>query len=487
MAIHKSRFSGDQIDDVIGLFDNKGLNNVVGIIQKNENGTFSIADLSWVADKSETVNSITYDSINKKIIQSIDGVNSDVVSVATLMDDFGVGEANGIVPLNSSSKIDSIFLPSYVDDVLEFDGLSNFPETGEAGKIYVDTVTNKTYRWSGSIYVEISPSPVIPTNISAFVNDSGYITGYTETDPVFSVSPAAGITNTDINNWNGKSSFSGNYNDLTNKPTIPTISLNGSSTTAASFYAPTSAGTSGYVLVSSGSSAPTWASIPAGATVTLNGVVSATPSFYAPTTAGTSGQVLTSNGSGAPTWAAAPSGGGGDIFVAEYDSQTEIGTPFDDIKTAYEAGKYVVLKIIIETIPGSESEERSVEIIMPLIQLIDERTSEHPGALASFGASLHESLISVMCVLLPDSEDSSQLTEEWRFGNTILQPLLESGTNIKTVTGTTIIGSGDLLPSAVGYTTTVPTAANTTGLKFVLCDSEPSTKYGGWVYLIKES
>ena len=42
---------------------------------------------------------------------------------------------------------------------------------------------------------------------------------FTETDPVFSASPAAGITATDITNWNAKSDFSGNYIDLTNKPT----------------------------------------------------------------------------------------------------------------------------------------------------------------------------------------------------------------------------------------------------------------------------
>ena len=35
---------------------------------------------------------------------------------------------------------------------------------------------------------------------------SGYIKNYTETDPVFSASAAAGITATDISNWNGKSS-----------------------------------------------------------------------------------------------------------------------------------------------------------------------------------------------------------------------------------------------------------------------------------------
>lgn len=63
----------------------------------------------------------------------------------------------------------------------------------------------------------------------------------------------------------------------------------------------TNAATKGYVDDSVGA-----ISVP---TITLNGTTSTSPSFYAPTTAGTSGQVLTSNGSGAPVWAAASSGG----------------------------------------------------------------------------------------------------------------------------------------------------------------------------------
>lgn len=46
----------------------------------------------------------------------------------------------------------------------------------------------------------------------------------TETDPAFQASPAADITSQDIASWNGKSDFSGSYNDLTNKPTIPAAS-----------------------------------------------------------------------------------------------------------------------------------------------------------------------------------------------------------------------------------------------------------------------
>jgi hypothetical protein len=46
-----------------------------------------------------------------------------------------------------------------VDDVLEFATLAAFPTTGETGKIYVSTGSNKTYRWSGSSYVEMTSSP----------------------------------------------------------------------------------------------------------------------------------------------------------------------------------------------------------------------------------------------------------------------------------------------------------------------------------------
>ena len=40
--------------------------------------------------------------------------------------------------------------------------------------------------------------------------------------------------------------------------------------------------------------------------------------------------------------------------------------------------------------------------------------------------------------------------------------------------------------TTVSYTTTAPTAANSSGLKFAVLSSSPSTKYSGWVYLIKE-
>ena len=63
----------------------------------------------------------------------------------------------------------------------------------------------------------------IPRKLSDLQNDVGYITDYTETDPIFSSSAAKDITSNDITNWNNKSDFSGDYNDLTNKPVIPDV------------------------------------------------------------------------------------------------------------------------------------------------------------------------------------------------------------------------------------------------------------------------
>ena len=54
----------------------------------------------------------------------------------------------------------------------------------------------------------------IPTTVSSFTNDAGYLTSYTETDPVFEASAAAGITSTDISNWNAKVSDDHKWNDV---------------------------------------------------------------------------------------------------------------------------------------------------------------------------------------------------------------------------------------------------------------------------------
>ena len=86
------------------------------------------------------------------------------------------GAASGVAELDSSGKVPSAQLPSYVDDVVEFASRDSFPGTGEDGKIYIAEDTNLTYRWSGTQYVEISPSLALgETSSTAYRGDRGKI------------------------------------------------------------------------------------------------------------------------------------------------------------------------------------------------------------------------------------------------------------------------------------------------------------------------
>ncbi len=75
------------------------------------------------------------------------------------------GVSGGVATLDQFARIPPSQLPSYVDDVLEYLTAAEFPATGETGKIYIainqGTAANPTrqYRWTGSVYAEINPSP----------------------------------------------------------------------------------------------------------------------------------------------------------------------------------------------------------------------------------------------------------------------------------------------------------------------------------------
>ena len=84
------------------------------------------------------------------------------------------GVNNGLAELDSSGKVPSSQLPSYVDDVEEYNSTSDFPETGESSKIYIALDTNKTYRWGGSEYVPIGSDLALgETSSTAYRGDRG--------------------------------------------------------------------------------------------------------------------------------------------------------------------------------------------------------------------------------------------------------------------------------------------------------------------------
>jgi hypothetical protein len=60
--------------------------------------------------------------------------------------------------LDSSGRVPSSQLPSYVDDIVEAARFVALPTPGEAGKVYVTLDTNQQYRWAGSTYALLSDS-----------------------------------------------------------------------------------------------------------------------------------------------------------------------------------------------------------------------------------------------------------------------------------------------------------------------------------------
>ena len=188
---------------------------------------------------------------------------SDVKAIPTSQK----GMANGVAELDANGFVPSSQLPSYVDDVLEYDTKTDFPTNGESGKIYIATDTNLQYRWTGTQYIEISSSLALgETSSTAYRGDRGKIAydhsqktsgnphKVTKSDvglsnvpnvatndqtPTFTKAdsrdlPISGETLSTlfgkILKWFSdlKSvAFSGDYNDLTNQPTNATTNTNG--------------------------------------------------------------------------------------------------------------------------------------------------------------------------------------------------------------------------------------------------------------------
>lgn len=116
------------------------------------------------------------------------------------------------VTLNKTSSAGySGYVPFLLDTTSTTASLRGMSDTPSSGRIAVynssnylisttPTATDNSTKVATTAFVKSA----IPTNVSAFTNDSGYLTSYTETDPIFVASAAHGITSSDISNWNSK-------------------------------------------------------------------------------------------------------------------------------------------------------------------------------------------------------------------------------------------------------------------------------------------
>jgi hypothetical protein len=107
-------------------------------------------DLTYntVQNNSSNWNS-AYNKVNSLSITDISNLQASLT---------GKQDKGNYPVLDNDNKIPSIYLPSYVDDIVEYSSFSTLPSTGESSKIYTTLNDSKIYRWSGTQYVEIVSS-----------------------------------------------------------------------------------------------------------------------------------------------------------------------------------------------------------------------------------------------------------------------------------------------------------------------------------------
>lgn len=108
------------------------------------------ADTATKLAAAVTINGVDFDGSKAITINAVDSTARIAESEK--------GVANGVATLDAAGKVPAAQLPSYVDDVKEYENKAAFPETGETDKIYVDNDTGSIYRWSGTQYIQINTS-----------------------------------------------------------------------------------------------------------------------------------------------------------------------------------------------------------------------------------------------------------------------------------------------------------------------------------------
>ena len=110
-------------------------------------------------------------------------------------------------------------IPTKTSDLInDGDGTSAFATMDDIGGLGGGTITSVKTTAGAHTTIDVSSGAAnfnVPTKTSHLTNDSGFLTSYTETDPVYSASPAAGISSSDISNWNNKTSNTGTVTKVT--------------------------------------------------------------------------------------------------------------------------------------------------------------------------------------------------------------------------------------------------------------------------------
>lgn len=209
-------------------------------------------------------------------------------------------------------------IPTKTSDLTnDGDGNSAFATMDDIGQLGGGTITAVKTTAGAHTAINVTSGNAefnVPTKTSHLTNDSGFITSYTDTK----VTQAVSTSNVDVPVLlrDNKDASAASVADPARFASAVTVTPSTGNLKATTFNGYVLAAASAKGVDTSISDSSTSVNLPTSSavasfvegkipSVTLNGSSTTSPSFYAPTTAGTNGYVLKSNGSGAPTWTSA--------------------------------------------------------------------------------------------------------------------------------------------------------------------------------------
>ena len=194
----------DSNGHVTGLFST-GVN-FSGYAQSGDNISIFLNDAGYITGLTETglntfITGATFNCTTKELLQSLnDGtiVTGDLSCI--------VVSGNNISLLSNDSGYATTGQLSSTSGHLQgqIDAIPADTNTFVSGVQYNTAQRDIILTRTDSVTLTGNLDVVVHSgdNVSKLSNDAGYITGYTETDPIFSASPANSISTGDISNWN---------------------------------------------------------------------------------------------------------------------------------------------------------------------------------------------------------------------------------------------------------------------------------------------
>ena len=179
-------------EKIVYLDENQKSNLPIGKLSNTQIGATSSGDLLtfngsvWVnSPPAPTYNDEQAQDAVGGILQNSSTINfsynDNAPSISAIIPNGSITNsliATGIDVSKLSGVISSDNLPSYVDDVLEYASFASLPVIGESGKIYLTIDTNRSYRWSGSQYVQITDTTALWGSITGTLGDQTDLINY---------------------------------------------------------------------------------------------------------------------------------------------------------------------------------------------------------------------------------------------------------------------------------------------------------------------